>query len=67
MEISESTNLNEEHQITSLSTSTTRSIVKVCVNGLIMSKARIADESSITLSIYEYVADNEDILGHIEL
>ncbi len=61
MKISETTNLTEEHQITS-STSTTRSIVKVCINGLLMSKARIADEYSMTLSMYEYVADDEDIL-----
>ncbi len=63
MKISETTNLHEEQQTTSsLSSTTKRSIVKVCVNGLLMSKARIADESSMTISIYEYVADDEDIL-----
>jgi hypothetical protein len=36
--------------------------VKVCVNGLLMSKSGIGDESSMPLSIYEYVADDEDIL-----
>ena len=36
--------------------------VKVCVNGLLMSKSGIGDESSTPLSIYEYVADDEDIL-----
>jgi hypothetical protein len=57
MKISEITDLDEDHhQITS----TTRSMVKLCVNGLLMSKAGIGDESS-TLSIYGYVAD-DDIL-----
>ena len=38
-------------------------MVKICVNGLLMSKARMGNESSyMTLSIYEYVADDEDIL-----
>src|SRR3972149_753230 len=59
MKISEITDLDENHhQITS----TTRSMVKLCVNGLLMSKAGIEDESSTTLSIYEYVADDDDIL-----
>lgn len=62
MEISETTNLNEEHQITSSQSTTTRSIVKVCVNGLLISKTIIADESSMTLSMYEYIDDDEDIL-----
>ena len=62
MKISEITDLDEDnhHQITS--SSTTKSMVKVCVNGLLMSKAGIGDESSTTLSIYEYVADDDDIL-----
>jgi hypothetical protein len=55
MKISEITDLDEDHQITS-----TKFMVKVCVNGLLMSKAGIGDESS-TLSIYDYVAD-DDIL-----
>jgi hypothetical protein len=58
MKISEITDLDEDHhQITS----TTRSMVKLCVNGLLMSKAGIGDESS-TISVYEYVADDDDIL-----
>jgi hypothetical protein len=63
MKISEITDLDEDnhHQITS--SSTTRSMVKLCVNGLLMSKAGIGDESSsTTLSLYEYVADEDDIL-----
>src|SRR5215204_1048669 len=59
MKISEITDLDEDHhQITP----TTRSMVKLCVNGLLMSKAGIGDESSTTLSVYEYVADDDDIL-----
>jgi hypothetical protein len=58
MKISEITDLDEDHQITS----TTKSMVEVCVNGLLMSKAGIGDESSTTLSVYEYVADDADIL-----
>jgi hypothetical protein len=57
MKISEITDLGEHHQITS----TTKSVLKLCVNGLLMSKAGIVDESS-TLSIYGYVADDDDIL-----
>jgi hypothetical protein len=63
MKISETIDLDEDHQ----TTSTTKSIVKVCVNGLLMSKAGIGDESSTTLSVYEYVADDDDILRHMEL
>ena len=68
MKISEITGLGEDdnhhNQITSSSSTTTKSVVKVCVNGLLMmSKAGIGDESSLTtLSVYEYVADDEDIL-----
>jgi hypothetical protein len=58
MKISEITDLDEDHHRI---TSTTRSMVKLCVNGLLMSKAGIGDESS-TLSIYGYVADDDDIL-----
>jgi hypothetical protein len=61
MKISEITDLGEDHQNTS-STTTTISMVKVCVNGLLMSKAGIGDESSTTSSVYEYVADDDDIL-----
>ena len=58
MKISEISDLDEEnHQIKSRAKS-----VKVCVNGLLMSKSGIGDESSRPLSIYEYVADDEDIL-----
>jgi hypothetical protein len=62
MKVSQITDLSEHHhQITS--SSTTESVLKVCVNGLLMSKAGIEDESSsTTLSIYEYVADDDDIL-----
>ena len=59
MKISEITDLDEDHQITS-----TKSVLKLCVNGLLMSKSGIVDESSssTTLSVYEYVADDDDIL-----
>ena len=49
--------LDEDHQIKSRAKS-----VKVCVNGLLISNSGIGDESSTPLSIYEYVADDEDIL-----
>jgi hypothetical protein len=58
MKISESIDRDEDHQITSI----TKSTVKVCVNGLLMSKAGIGDGSSTALSIYEYIADEDDIL-----
>jgi hypothetical protein len=60
MKISEITDLDEDHhhQITS---TTTESVLKVCVNGLLMSKSGIVDQLS-TLSLYEYVADDDDIL-----
>ena len=63
MKISEITDLGEDdhHQITSSSSTTTKTVLKLCVNGLLMSKAGIGDESS-TLSIYDYVADEADIL-----
>ena len=57
MKISEISDPNEDHQIKSRAKS-----VKICVNGLLMSKSGIEDESSTPLSIYEYVADDEDIL-----
>jgi hypothetical protein len=57
MKISEITDLDEDHQITS----TTKSMVEVCVNGLLMSKAGIGDESSTALSVYEYVADDQNL------
>ena len=59
MKISETTDLDEDHQIRSK----TRSMLKVCVNGLLMLKARMGDESSNTFSVYEYVADDDDILS----
>ena len=58
MRISESTDQDEDHQTTSI----TKSTVKVCVNGLLLSKAGIGDESSTILSIYECIADDDDIL-----
>jgi hypothetical protein len=60
MKISEITDLDEDHHRI---TSTTRSMVKLCVNGLLMSKAGIGDESLTTLSVFEYVADDDDILS----
>ena len=64
MKISEITDLDQDHYQTTPSSSTkiTKSMVKICVNGLLMSKARMGNESPMTLSIYEYVADDEDIL-----
>jgi hypothetical protein len=62
MKISEITDLDEDHKTTTPST-TTKSVVKMCVNGLLMSKAGSGDESSATLYVYEYVADDEDILS----
>ena len=61
MKISEITHLDDEDHQTTSSSSTT-SMVKLCVNGLLMSKAGIEDESSMTSSVYEYVADDDDIL-----
>src|SRR5919107_4846790 len=59
MKVSEITDLGEHHrQITSI---TSESVLKVCVNGLLMSKSGIVDEST-TLSVYGYVADDDDIL-----
>ena len=49
---------NHHHQITS---TPSEAVLKVCVNGLLMSKSGIVDESS-TLSVYGYVADDDDIL-----
>ena len=60
MKVSEITELEEDHhQITS--TISSESMLKLCVNGLLMSKSGIVDESS-TLSIYEYLANEDDIL-----
>src|SRR5919202_3539603 len=58
MSISESTDQDEDHHTTSI----TKSTVKVCVNGLLLSKAGIGDGSSTVLSVYEYIADDDDIL-----
>ena len=57
MKISEIIDRDENYQTTSTAKS-----VMVCVNGLLMSKTGIGDESSTTLFVYEYVADDEDIL-----
>jgi hypothetical protein len=59
MRVSESTDQDEDHHQT---TSITKSTVKVCVNGLLLSKAGIGGGSSTLLSIYEYIADDDDIL-----
>jgi hypothetical protein len=63
MKISKITSLDEDnnHQIASPTLTTTKTVLKLCVNGLLMSKAGIGDESS-TLSIYNYVSDEADIL-----
>jgi len=58
MKISETIDVDKDNQTTSI----TKSIVKVCINGLLTSKARIGDESSTALSLYEYIADDDDIL-----
>ncbi len=58
MKISESSDQNENHQTKSI----TKFTVRLCVNGLLMSKAGIEDASSSASSIYEYIADDEDIL-----
>ena len=49
MKISGITDLDEDHH--QLTSTTTRPMVKLCVNGLLMSKAGIVDESS-TISVY---------------
>jgi hypothetical protein len=59
MKISEITDLDEYHH--QIKSTTTESVLKVCVNGLLMSKSGIVDQSS-TLSVYGYVADDDDIL-----
>ena len=56
MKISEITDLGEHHEFIS-----TKIVHEVCVNGLLMLKAELADESSL-LSLYGYVADDADIL-----
>jgi hypothetical protein len=53
MKISEITDLDEDHQ----TQSTTKSMVNVCINGLLISKA-----GESTSSVYEYVADDDDVL-----
>ncbi len=58
MKISEISESDEDSQ----ATSTTKSMVNVCVNGLLMSKAGIGDESSMAFGVYEYVVDDDDIL-----
>jgi hypothetical protein len=51
--------LDENHH--QIASTPSESVLKVCVNGLLMSKSGIVDESS-TLSVYGYVADDDDIL-----
>jgi hypothetical protein len=61
MKVSEITDLGEHHHQITLTTS--ESALKLCVNGLLMSKSGTGDESSsTTLSVYQYVADEDDIL-----
>jgi hypothetical protein len=64
MKVSEITDLGEHHHQITSTTTATEFVLKLCVNGLLMSKAGIGDESSssTTLSVYEYVADDDDIL-----
>jgi len=64
MKISKVTDVGEDnnHQIASPTVTNTKTVLKLCVNGLLMSKAGIGDESS-SLSIYNYVADEADILN----
>jgi hypothetical protein len=63
MKVSEITDLGENHHHQIISTPS-ESMLKVCFNGLLMSKSGIVDESSsTTLSIYGYVAYDDDILG----
>jgi hypothetical protein len=57
MKISQITDLGEHGQVIS-----TKSVHEVCVNGLLMLKAGIGDESS-AFSLYGYVADDADILN----
>ena len=57
-ENSEITDLGEDHY--QLTSSTTTKMFKLCVNGSLMPKAGIGDESS-TLSMYDYVADESDV------
>ena len=56
MKISEITDLDENNHAISTTT-----VQEVCVNGLLMLKAGVQDESS-TLSLFGYVADDADIL-----
>jgi hypothetical protein len=61
MKVSEITDLGENHH--QIISTPSESVLKVCFNGLLMSKSGIVDESSsTTLSIYGYVADEDDIL-----
>ncbi len=62
MKISRDVGEDNNHQITSPTLTNTKTVLKLCVNGLLMSKAGIGDESS-SLSIYNYVADEADILN----
>jgi hypothetical protein len=56
MRFSQTTNLDEYGQV-----KLAKPVLEVCVNGLLMLKTGIADESS-TLSLDGYVADDADIL-----
>ena len=47
--------LDKDHQIKSRAKS-----VKVCVNGLLCQRLELKKGSSTTLSVYGYVADDED-------
>jgi hypothetical protein len=58
MRISETEDVDKGSQTTSI----TKPILTVCVNGLLMLKARTGDTSSNIFSLYEYIADDDDIL-----
>ena len=62
MKISEISDLDEDHQTKSRAKS-----VKVCVNGLLMSKAGIGDGSSTTSSVYDLSLMMKIFCGLIEL
>ncbi len=62
MKVSKTRDLGENHHHHQITSTPSESVLKVCVNGLLMSKSGIVDESSTTLSVYGYIADDDDIL-----
>jgi hypothetical protein len=61
MKVCKTRDLGEHHHHHQITSTPSEAVLKVCVNGLLMSKSGIVDESS-TLSVYGYVADDDDIL-----